>query len=209
MNEHEALQVVLVKSFETQGTDRQLLSDAQRRHATLAALDTVGAHGAAEAFVAARAQVAMDSVTAQAPVTEKLLAADGWHATQLLLAIGIGLLLGITADVFGSGRELNLLAPHVWLVIVWNAAVYFALCTGLFRGEPRWASARSGWLANAARGITNFWYRRLHQHASSSTPQALALADFSGEWTRTSLPLATTRLVTLLHTASAAVAVPQ
>jgi Protein of unknown function (DUF2868) len=124
-----------------------------------------------------------------------------------LLAIGAGLLVGITADVFGGITQLNLLAPHVWLVIVWNVAVYFALCSGLFRGEPRRASSRSGWIANAARGIINFWFRRLHQHASSSTPQALALADFSGEWTRTSLPLATTRLVTLLHTASAAVAV--
>jgi hypothetical protein len=206
LNEHDALQVLLVKSFETQASDNELLSEAERREATRTALEAVSPQAAPDAFIAARARAARRSLARLASV-DWIFERQGWRPTWLLLAIGLGLLVGITADVFGGITQLNLLAPHVWLVIVWNAAVYFALCTALFRGEPRWASARSGWIANAARGITNFWYRRLHQHASSSTPQALALADFSGEWTRTSLPLATTRLITLLHTASAAVAV--
>ena len=206
MNEHDALQVLLVKSFETQASDNELLSEAERREATRTALEAVSPQAAPDAFIAARARAARRSLARLASV-DWIFERQGWHPTWLLLAIGLGLLVGITADVFGGITQLNLLAPHVWLVIVWNVAVYFALCTGLFRGEPRRASSGSGWIANAARGITDFWYRRLHQHASSSTPQALALADFSGEWIHTSLPLATTRLVTLLHTAGAAVAV--
>lgn len=207
MNEHEALQVLLVKSFETQGTDRPLLADAQRRHATLAALEKVGARGTAEAFVAARATVAMDSVTAQAPLTEKLLAAQGWHTTQLLLAIGVGLLLGVTADVFGSGRELNLLAPPAWLVIVWNLGVYAVLFARMFGAGAVTAPPRTGLIARGARALMELPFRRSTWAVAPCAGQTSALADFGAAWTRASLPLTTARMATLLHAASAAVAV--
>ena len=144
MNEHDALQVLLVKSFETQASDNELLSEAERREATRTALEAVSPQAAPDAFIAARARAARRSLARLASV-DWIFERQGWRPTWLLLAIGLGLLVGITADVFGGITQLNLLAPHVWLVIVWNAAVYFALCTGLFRGEPRWASSRSGW----------------------------------------------------------------
>ncbi len=130
MNEHDALQVLLVKSFETQAPDKELLSEADRREATRSALDAVGPTGAPDAFIAARAQVASRSLARQVSQVDWMLERQGWHSSWLWVAIGIGLLVGITADVFGSGRQLNLLAPPAWLVILWNLGVYIFLFTG-------------------------------------------------------------------------------
>ncbi len=141
MNEHEALQVLLVKSFETQAPDSELLSEADRREATRSALDAVGAHGAPDAFIAARAQAASRSLAGQGSQVDWMLERRGWHSTWLLLAIGIGLLVGITADVFGSGRQLNLLAPPAWLVILWNLGVYIVLVYSMLGQDQRKASA--------------------------------------------------------------------
>lgn len=205
MNEHEALQVLLVKSFETQGADRQLLSDAERRDATRAALEIVGKQGTAEAFVAARAKIAVGGVTRQSPVAAKLLQSDGWHASRLLLAIGVGLLVGITADVFGSGQQLNLLAPPAWLVIVWNLVVYLLLCARRFGAGSVNALPGIGLIARGVRALMDYRFR--HAAGAAAGPQALAQTDFGVAWTRASVPLTTARIATLLHAASAAVAV--
>jgi len=204
LNEHEALHVVLVKSFETLTTEEQLLSAAQRHEATRSALEAVGPQGAPDAFIAARAQVASRDLASQ---LDWILEREKWHTTWLLLAIGVGLLVGITADVFGGGRQLNLLAPPAWLVILWNIGVYVVLCTRLGGSGPGKASSRSGWIASAASALRNVQFRHLHKLASAAPPQSGALTDFATAWTRVSLPLATARLVTLLHAASAAVAV--
>jgi hypothetical protein len=207
LNEHEALQVLLVKSFETQAPDRELLSEADRREATRASLDAVGPEGAPDAFIATRAQVACRSLARQASQVGWLLVRDGWRSTWLLVAIGIGLLVGITADVFGSGRQLNLLAPPAWLVILWNLGVYIFLFTGLLRQGKRGPLARTGWVAHTAAALRDFRLRRLPAHTSHAGAQSQALIDFGTAWSHASLPLATTRLVVLLHAASAAVAV--
>jgi hypothetical protein len=207
LNEHDALQVLLVKSFETQAPDQELLSEADRHEATRAALDAVGPQGAPEAFLAARAQVASRSLARQVAQVDWMLGRQGWHSSWLLLAIGIGLLLGITADVFGSGRQLNLLAPPAWLVILWNLGVYTFLFTAVLRQGRRGPLPRSGWIAHTAAALRNFRLRRLPGQASHSGAQSSAWTDFGVAWSRASLPLATTRLVVLLHAASAAVAV--
>jgi len=195
-----------VKSFETQAPDNALLSDTERREATRVALDTVGALDTPDAFIAARAQAAIRSLPSQASV-DWILERQGWHSAWLLLAIGIGLLVGITADVFGSGRLLNLLAPPAWLVMLWNLGVYVFLFIGLLGEDARRPAARSGWVSYTATALRNLRFRRLTAPASNSGAQSRALIDFGGAWSRASLPLATTRLVMLLHAAAAAVAV--
>jgi len=207
VNEHEALQVVLVKSFETQATEEQLLSDAERREATRTALEDVGAHGAPDAFIATRAHAASRSLAGRNAVLDWVLERERWHGAWLLMAIGAGLLVGITADVFGNGTQLNLLAPPAWLVILWNLGVYFVLGTRLFSNGAGKASSKIGWVARAASALRSFQFRHLHKLTPALAPQSAALTEFGVAWSRISLPLATTRLVTLLHAASAAVAV--
>ena len=113
MNEREALQVLLVKAFETQAPDDALLSETERREATRTALDAVGPQADPDTFIARRAQAASIGLAKRLPMVDRLLVQPGWHPTLLLLAIGIGLLVGITADVFGSGRQLNLSLIHI------------------------------------------------------------------------------------------------
>jgi hypothetical protein len=207
LNEHEALQVVLVKSFETQPGEGRLLSASDRHAATRAALAAVGQQGTADAFIAARAQGASRSLCTQFPHLDKLLQRDQWHSAWLWMAIGVGLVLGFTADVFGSGRQLNLLAPPAWLVILWNLGVYFYLFTTQWGQGRRGTSKRAGWISHAATALSDFRLRRLPAQSSHSDAQATALMDFGMAWSRVSASLATTRLVVLLHAASAAVAV--
>jgi hypothetical protein len=208
LNEQEALQVLLVKAFETQAPDIELLSEAERREATRVAIDSVGPQSAPDTFVATRAHAASMGLAKRLSIVNRILEQPSWHPTLLLLAIGIGVLVGITADVFGSGRQLNLLAPPAWLVILWNLGVYIVLGWRLFEGEPRKASPRVGWTANAAAAaLRHFRFRHLQKLALSSAPSAQALIDFGRAWSRASLPLATTRLVVLLHAAAAGVAV--
>ncbi len=207
MNEHEALHVLLVKSFETQSTEHPLLSDADRHEATRTALEAVGARGTPDAFIAARAQAASRSLARQVPQVDKILQRHGWHATGLWLAMAIGLLLGISADVFGSGRQLNLLAPPAWLVILWNLGVYIALATRLLGSQPEQNASSTGWISTAASVLDALPFRRLLKLVPSSNAQSTALTDFASTWSRASLPLASKRLVVLLHVASAAVAV--
>ncbi|HEY6131202.1 MAG TPA: DUF2868 domain-containing protein, partial [Halioglobus sp.] len=205
MNEHEALQVLLVKSFETQATEDRLLSDADRRHATRDAIDQVGPRGAPDTFIAARAQAASRSLARQVPAVDWILKRQWWHAMWLWMAVGVGLLVGISADVFGSGRQLNLLAPPAWLVILWNLAIYVVLCSRRSRyGVGRMAPPVG--ITSIVSAMMDLRFRRLPKHESTTTQQSRALAEFGMTWTRASLPLATLRVVILLHVASAAVA---
>jgi len=205
MNEHDALQVVLVKSFETRGSEDQRLSDADRRHATRTALENVGPHATPDAFIAARARIAMDSLVRQVPAAKAVLRRGSWHTTWLALATGAGLLLGITADVLGGGTELNLLAPPAWLVILWNLGIYCVLCARLLGAGN--ALPKAAWITRGVRSLMDSHFRRSTATAQGAGPHATALADFGVEWTRASLPLTTARLATLLHAASAAIAV--
>lgn len=203
MNEQDAIRVVLVQAFETQGAEPALLSDADRHHATRAALEAVGPDSAPDAFIAARARIALDAVETRMPVVNGILRTAGWHAAWLPAAILLGALLGITADVFGSGRELNLLAPPAWLVILWNLGVYALLCARALGAGTGAATSASGWIARGARALLDV---RLHRLGSTSVgAHSRALASFGTAWTRTRAPLSAARAATLLHAASAAV----
>jgi hypothetical protein len=207
MNEHEALQVVLVKAFESQPADDKSIATGDRRDALREAIDRVGPGGAPAAFVAARAVAASRRLSEQVPATKRILDWEGWHSTWLVVALGTGLVLGVTADVFGGGNRINLLAPPVWLVILWNLVVYFTLFGTLLDSRPPRPAPRSAWKSRLAGALMRLRLRWMGEATSATSTHSSALADFSVEWIRASSPLTTARLVTLLHVASAAVAI--
>jgi hypothetical protein len=69
------------------------------------------------------------------------------------------------------------------------------------------APPRNGLIARSVRALMELPFRRSASAVAPSAAQATALADFGMAWTRASLPLTTARMATLLHAASAAVAV--
>jgi hypothetical protein len=99
------------------------------------------------------------------------------------------------------------LAPPAWLVILWNLGIYIFLLTAMLGQGGRGPLPRSGWIIQTAATLRDFRLRSRPAQASISGAQSKALVDFGMAWSRASLPLATTRLVVLLHAASAAVAI--
>jgi hypothetical protein len=95
-------------------------------------------------------------------------------------------------DSIGSSQRINLLAPPVWAVVVWNLAVYLGLALPA-AAVPR--GLRAMLLRWAAPGV------RLR--AEGHTP---ALQAYAAAWARAVAPAALARAALLLHVAAAALA---
>ena len=100
----------------------------------------------------------------------------------------IGLLGGLTADLMGHERHVNVLAPVVWAVVVWNLAIYaLLLLQALRRGSPA-----PGWV----RKLVALWWHR----GATQGPVAVA----AQRWAELSSGLSSLRASVLVHVAAAA-----
>ncbi len=188
-DEAEARRVLLVQAFETNAADNPLWTAEDRAWASRLARQTVGADAGPAPFLADRASHALQRLGPRDPAALRWLARRGWRPAWLAAALSIGLLLGALADSLGSAQRINMLAPPVWGVIVWNLAVYLGLLLQVGRGLP-------------ARGLRR-WAQRWLDGQGAGTPavQSAALA-----WARHGAPLALARAGALLHVAAAALA---
>ncbi len=197
MNEAAAAQVLLLRAYESTGFTQW--SDADRRWASRAALQSAGAAASADHFLAARAQLGLQKLAPHDPWLGRWRALRAHRPAWLLGIIALGLLLGLLVDRIGSSQRINLLAPPVWALIAWNLAVYVALLVqGLARPEAG-GSLRRG----LVRWLQRWRSRRLIARAGDSTNVWRA---FAAEWGQTSLPLSTARIALALHLGAAALA---
>ncbi len=198
--EAAARRVLLVQAFET-GPASQLDMSPQwtpedRAWATRLARETTPAGAAPERFLSERASHALQRLAPRDAGVARALASRGWGAGWgagwrsgwLWAALLTGLLAGVAVDAIGSGQRINLLAPPVWGVIVWNGLVYLSLLAAVFVPLP--AGARA-WLV-----------RRLAGPVTPGTP----MARFHAHWLRTAAPLLGARVALLCHAAAAALA---
>ena len=183
MTEDEARQVLLLQAHES-GTVRS--SAAQRAWtaedkawATRQAVATVGDQVGPERFVLARTAVALQRLLPRQPSAQRWLQRRVWHPAWGLLAMVCGFLFGLAVDQLGPPQRVNLLAPAVWAVVVWNVLVYLALTL------PSPVAGVRAWLAR--------WVQRSDD-------------DVSALWARHAAPLVMNRLTLLLHLAAAALA---
>jgi Protein of unknown function (DUF2868)/Domain of unknown function (DUF3482) len=185
MTEDQAREVVLLMARETaRGPSHDhhtLWSPADRDWATRQALATVGEQAAPEAFVTARATLALQRLLPRDDAARRWLQRRVWHAGWLVLALLLGLLLGVAVDQLGPPQRVNLLAPAVWAVVAWNLLVYAALLW------PAGATGPEGWRARLAA-----WFE--------------SRDGFAADWARLAGPLSVQRLTLLMHTAAAALA---
>ena len=205
MNEDSARAVTLLQAFETAQPASPSWSDADRAWATRLALQDGSANP--QAFIARRAQHAMQRLAPREPLAAKWLARRPWHSRGVAWAALAGLIVGLLADSIGSSQRINLLAPPLWAVLAWNALVYLlllghTLATLLMRRTRPGSLLR---LTQHLLRIGRSWPGRDSVRAPASG-SASALQTFARLWLRCSAPLSAARAATLLHVAAAALA---
>ena len=227
MNEARAREVLMLQAFETVQPAGPCWTDEDRAWATRLALQD-GAADSAEAFIARRAHHAMQRLLPREPAAAKWHARRLWKGRWVAWAVLAGALLGVLADSIGSGQRINLLAPPLWAVLAWNLVVYGLLLGhalahlqmrptrpgGLVRltqrllrigrGLPGAAGPSAGSSArSAARSAAKAAAKAAGQPAGNSHS---ALQAFAALWLRCTAALSAARAATLLHAASAALA---
>jgi hypothetical protein len=197
MNEATAGEVLLLRAYESNGFAPWTETD--RAWASRTALQAVGADAPAEAFLAARAQVALRKLEAFDPVLARWRAWRPWRVEWLLLAAVAGFAVGVLVDRIGGTQRINLLAPPVWAAIAWNLAVYAWLALRQLRRR----AAPGGLRRTLAAGLRRW---RLRAVAQGAAPSQAVWQAFATDWAARSLPLQAARIALALHVAAAALA---
>ena len=203
MNEQRAREVTLLEAFETAQPAAPSWSDEDRAWANRVALEAAGADAPADEFVAQRARHAMQRLASRERLAARWLAGPSsrgrWGVAIVVLAFGFGLV----ADRIGSGQRINLLAPPLWGVIVWNAVVYAVLVGSLIAGALRHRTGPPGPIVKGVQWLMRTGGRlpRLSAGGSASAWQRFGLL-----WIARARVLSMLRAEAVLHAGAAALA---
>jgi hypothetical protein len=210
MEELAAREVVLVRALDRAEPESPRWTAADRAWASRVAAETVGTGATPDAFVASRAHAALQrllprDVAASAGVWRSL-QRPSWHASWVLVATAVAFVAGALADRVGGSQFVNLLAPPVWALVAWNAAVYVLLLAGTLVGLVRRRPTAPGPIAGLVR-------RAVRRGSEARAPRGLdelGLArvwpDYAADWLEASAPLVAARASAVLHAAAAALA---
>jgi hypothetical protein len=201
MNETSAIEVTLLQAFETAQPASPNWSTDDSAWATRLASAQHGSHGD-ERFIAQRAHHAMQRLLPRESGAAKWVSARVSMWPWALVIVATAVLLGLLADSIGSAQRINLLAPPLWAVVLWNAVVYLLLLgrwvQSWFQRERK-LSALTRWMQTLMQ-----WGRRAPGSvAAGSSP---ALQSFAALWMRRSARLSLARATVLMHAGSAALA---
>ena len=127
MNEAAAREITLLQAFETAQPPSPSWGDDDRTWANRVALEAAGAAAAPDQFIAQRARHALQRLAPRERQAARWLAQPLWRASAVAGLAAIAFVLGGLADSIGAGQRINLLAPPLWGVLAWNAAVYLGL----------------------------------------------------------------------------------
>jgi hypothetical protein len=192
LDEASTRRVLLVQAFDSSPPDNPLWTPEDRTWATRLAQQSPAAKAAAPLFSGERARHALQRLLPRDPAAARALARRLWRPAWWLAAAGLGLLLGLLADTIGTSQRINLLAPPVWAVLLWNLLVYAGMLFALLMPKH--------WPHRVRAALS----RRLA--ASGSGQGNAVLVAFQSHWARVSAPLLSSRAACLLHIAAAALA---
>jgi len=200
MDESSALKVIAIRAVETADGARTLWSDDDRAWASRAAAEVVGADAAPEAFVARRAALAVEKLGARQPALLRTLRAMQWRPWVGGAIVAIAFALGMFIDQVDRTQRINILAPPVLLLLVWNVAVYVVIVASYI---VRYGDATDGPLrrvvARAAGG-------RLPLNRIGGGAMRGPILAFVTDWVTRAAPLHGARAARILHFAAAALA---
>ena len=199
IDEAQALAVAAVRVVETADRAGAYWTDADRAWASQAAAAAVGESAPPESFVAERARLALERLHERFPALRHGLRAMQWRpwvgTVVLLLAFAVGLL----ADRIGDTHRINVLAPPMLLLLVWNLLVYLALLLGPLL---RWGRLQLPDLLRSAVTAIGAGWRR-HGVRRGAAPSGPWLTAIAAEWAVVAAPLYRARATRLLHLGAA------
>ncbi len=203
VNEQLARDVVLVRAIESADTERAILTNEDRAHASRAAAELARWRAGeqrqpatAESFIGQRAALLAETLPRRAPAIARAASAldwPSWFGVALpIVAFALGALLEHIAD----RQHVNVLAFPLLAIVVWNVIVYALLLVRVLmraggakidlRGPRRWLTAGR---QRSLRNVTGT--------ASAS------IGTFVAQWSELVAPLMAARAARVLHLAAA------
>lgn len=198
MDERTALAVTALRAIETTDRERAAWTDADRAWASRAAAEVVGERADAATFIATRARLACDRLAERKDAVVRFARAWRWRPWVGSAIVLLAFVLGVAANLVGSGRHIDILYSPVLPLVVWNLAVYVLLAAGYVlrygdAGAPGRLRGTVAWLAGG-----------IHRAGRSRDGvTASALAAFTDDWTMRAGPMYAARAARILHFASA------
>lgn len=201
MTENDARNALLVRAFESTLPRRAAWSHDDSDWASRAAAEVEGEHASAAAFIARRAQLAVERLGAADTGVRRSLRTLEWRPWIAWALVLVAFALGAAGDAIGAKHRINVLAPPLLALLVWNLAVYATIgaraLASLLRSEPLRRGPIARWVARAARAAPA---------PPATTADAPPLAHFALDWARASAKLNATRVARVLHAGAIAFA---
>lgn len=203
MDESAALDVTAARAVETGDRDRVLWSDADREWASRAAAEVVGEGAGGEEFLARRARLVLERIGPRQLAVPRTVRALRWRPWVGVTVVLAAFALGLVVDRIGGGSSINLLAPPVFVLLLWNVVVYLALLVRVivFRGgRPGPVRGLLISLAALRTPLTR------HRGGDAGAARRSILTALPEDWARLAAPLYGARAARVLHIAAAATA---
>src|SRR5215470_5721100 len=125
MTESDARNVLLIRAFESAPSPAWSADDAAQ--ASAEARRSEGEHVSFERFLVRRADVARAQLVQRDAGVGAALTSLGPRAWRRWIVVLIAFAVGVAGDAIGPSDRINILAPPLLAVLVWNLAVYLAL----------------------------------------------------------------------------------
>jgi hypothetical protein len=109
---------------------RTLWTDEDRSWASRAAAEVVGADAEPKTFLARRAALVIEKVGARQPALPRAVHALRWRRWVGAAVVVFAFALGLFVDQVGQAQQINILAPPVLGLLLWNLGVYVAIAVG-------------------------------------------------------------------------------
>ena len=207
MNEAAARQVTLLEAYESAQPASPSWSDDDRAWADRVAMEAAGSGERAtpDEFLAQRAGHAMQRLAPREPAAARWLAQPLWRKQWAAVVAVVAFMLGVLADGVGSTQRINLLAPPLWGVLVWNTVVYLGLLGALLAGLLRHGARTPGPVMRGMQAVLRVGSMG-HDVSGSGVTSTGALHGFVQRWAQRSAGLSALRAGALLHAGSAVLA---
>ena len=199
MDESSALKVVAMRAVETTDSARVLWTDKDRAWASRAAAEVVGAEGEPETFLLRRATLAIEKLGVRQPALPRIVRTLQWRSWVGIVVVVGAFALGIILDQVDPMQRINILAPPVLGLLIWNLGVYLVLLASYLAryGESSEPGPLRSTLTRLAGGLSR--PRRVGAMRES-------VVAFVNDWTRRSASLYAVRAGRIVHVAAAALA---
>ncbi len=208
MDEVAALEISAVRALEMRDPAKVVWTEADRAWASRAAAEVVGEQADSATFLARRARLALERISEHAKALPRAARTLRWRPWVAWTIVGGAFVLGVIVDRIGGDHRINLLAPPVFALLVWNLLVYAVLVGGLvihYGEDTNPGPLRRLVMSLASRtGVGRGWSGSVHGDAREII--GASLGALTVDWLRLAAPLYTIRAARILHFAAAALA---